>query len=71
MAELTPLPWSVILNKSGGLRFMADKINRRVSQLYYNELNSTTNIVAVDFYRGTTITDLAIACNRLKKIPIN
>lgn len=66
MAELTPKAWDVIVNKYGGLRKMADKVNWRVSQLYGNDLGPNANIVAVDFYRGTTIVETAIDLNRRK-----
>ncbi|KAI8125119.1 PI-PLC X domain-containing protein 1 [Lucilia cuprina] len=68
MAELTPKTWDVIVNKYGGLRKMADRINWRVSQLYMNELGDNANIVAVDFYRGTTIVETALDYNRRKVI---
>ncbi|XP_075152544.1 PI-PLC X domain-containing protein 1-like isoform X2 [Haematobia irritans] len=66
MAELTPKAWDVIVNKYGGLRKMADRINWRVSQLYANDLATNANIVAVDFYRGTTIVETALDWNRRK-----
>ncbi|XP_019895059.2 uncharacterized protein LOC101887881 isoform X1 [Musca domestica] len=66
MAELTPKAWDVIVNKFGGLRKMADKVNWRVSQLYANDLGANANIVAVDFYRGTTIVETAMDWNRRK-----
>lgn len=68
MAELTPKTWDVIVNKYGGLRKMADRVNWRVSQLYMNELGNNANIVAVDFYRGTTIVEIALDYNRRKVI---
>ncbi|XP_073826090.1 phosphatidylinositol-specific phospholipase C X domain containing isoform X1 [Musca autumnalis] len=66
MAELTPKAWDVIVNKLGGLRKMADKVNWRISQLYANDLGANANIVAVDFYRGTTIVETAMDWNRRK-----
>ncbi|XP_037709640.1 PI-PLC X domain-containing protein 1 [Drosophila subpulchrella] len=63
MAELTPETWDVILDKTGGLRKMADNVNWRVSQLYRNELGTNANIVSVDFVRGTTIVETAIEYN--------
>ncbi|KAH8412193.1 hypothetical protein KR009_000438 [Drosophila setifemur] len=64
MAELTPETWGVILDKHGGLRKMADDINWKVSQLYRDELGTNANIVAADFYRGTTLVETAIEYNR-------
>lgn len=66
MAELTPKTWDVIVNKYGGLRKMADRVNWRLSQLYMNELGDNANIVATDFYRGTTIVETALDYNRRK-----
>uniref|UniRef100_A0A1A9WZT0 Phosphatidylinositol-specific phospholipase C X domain-containing protein n=1 Tax=Glossina brevipalpis TaxID=37001 RepID=A0A1A9WZT0_9MUSC len=64
MAELTPDAWGVIVNKYGGLRKMADRINWRISQLYRDYLGTNANIVAVDFYRGTNLVDLAVEWNK-------
>uniref|UniRef100_A0A1A9ZR28 Phosphatidylinositol-specific phospholipase C X domain-containing protein n=1 Tax=Glossina pallidipes TaxID=7398 RepID=A0A1A9ZR28_GLOPL len=64
MAELTPDAWGVIVNKYGGLRKMADRVNWRISQLYRDYLGANANIVAVDFYRGTNLVDLALEWNR-------
>lgn len=68
MAELTPDTWGVILDKYGGLRKMADNVNWRISQLYRDELGATANIVAVDFIRGTSMMESAIAWNKRKVI---
>ncbi|XP_058465717.1 PI-PLC X domain-containing protein 1 [Malaya genurostris] len=68
MAELTPDPWGVITDRYGGLRKMADSVNRFVSKWYFEELGPSANIVAVDFVRGTSIIDAAIYWN-LKRMP--
>ncbi|XP_053687907.1 PI-PLC X domain-containing protein 3 [Sabethes cyaneus] len=68
MAELTPDPWGVITDRYGGLRKMADSVNRFVTKWYFEELGPTANIVAVDFVRGTSIVDAAIYWN-LKRVP--
>jgi len=67
MAELTPNAWGIVIDKYGGLRKMADDVNTEVSKLYFQELGLTTNILSVDFYRGTLVTDLAIYFNKLRK----
>lgn len=67
MAELTPDTWGVLTDQYGGLRLLADRVNRFVSKWYENELGVNANIVAVDFYRGTTIVETAISWN-LKRI---
>lgn len=64
MAELTPDAWGVVTDRYGGLRVLADMINWRISLLYRYTFATTTNIVAMDFYRGTTIINLAMELNR-------
>lgn len=68
MAELTPDPWGVITDRYGGLRKMADSVNRFVTKWYFEDLGPTANVVAVDFVRGTSIVDAAIYWN-LKRVP--
>lgn len=67
MAELTPDPWGVITDRYGGLRKMADSVNRHVTKWYFEELGPTANIIAVDFVRGTNVIDAAIYWN-LKRV---
>ncbi|KAH8298048.1 hypothetical protein KR018_005256 [Drosophila ironensis] len=64
MAELTPTDWDVVTDGFGGLRKMADNINRKISELYREELGVTANIVAADFIRGTTLMDIALEYNQ-------
>ncbi|KXJ76907.1 hypothetical protein RP20_CCG008603 [Aedes albopictus] len=68
MAELTPDPWGIITDRYGGLRKMADSVNRFVTKWYFEELGPMANVVAVDFIRGTNIIDAAIYWNQ-KRIP--
>ncbi|XP_053677127.1 PI-PLC X domain-containing protein 1 [Anopheles nili] len=68
MAELTPDPWGVITDRYGGLRKMADSVNRFVTKWYFEELGPSANVVAVDFVRGTSIVEAAIYWN-LKRVP--
>ncbi|XP_058123524.1 PI-PLC X domain-containing protein 1 [Anopheles coustani] len=68
MAELTPDPWGVITDRYGGLRKMADSVNRFVTKWYFEDLGPTANVVAVDFVRGTSIVEAAIYWN-LKRVP--
>lgn len=63
MAELTPEPWGVISDRYGGLRKMADDTNKKISEWYFKDFGPTANIVAVDFFRGTTIVQTAIYWN--------
>lgn len=63
MAELTPEPWGVISDRYGGLRKMADDTNKKISEWYFKDFGPTANIVAVDFFKGTTIVQTAIYWN--------
>lgn len=66
MAELTPDTWGVVTDRYGGLRRMADIVNRHASKWYLMEWGLTTNVVAVDFYKGTNIVETALMWNRFK-----
>lgn len=68
MAELTPNTWDVITDRFGGLRLMADQANRHISRWYIEEWGLMTNIVAVDFIRGTNLMETALYWNRKKDI---
>lgn len=63
MAELTPNTWDVILNRLGGLRQMAERVNTNVTSWYATKWQRTANIVAVDFVRGSGIIETAIEWN--------
>ncbi|KAK2588362.1 hypothetical protein KPH14_004376 [Odynerus spinipes] len=63
MAELTPNTWDVILNRLGGLRQMANRVNTNVTTWYATEWQLTANIVAVDFVRSSGIIETAIEWN--------
>jgi hypothetical protein len=58
MAELTA--WDVITDELGGLRKIADTVNRNVSGWYQGSWGHSANVVAVDFYRGADIFNTAI-----------
>lgn len=66
MAELTPQVWDVFTDVFGGLRIMADTVNRNVSMWYTDTLGPISNIVAVDFFRGTNIVSSALFWNSRK-----
>lgn len=63
MAELTPRPFDIIFDPSGGLRQMAESINRNLSSLFQNEWWKQTNIVATDFFLGNNLIDVSIQSN--------
>lgn len=67
MAELTATTLGAVTGVSPGLREMADSVNRHVTRWYFEDLGPTTNVVAVDFLRGTSIVDAALYWN-LKKV---
>lgn len=66
MAELTPEVVDVLSNRYGGLRSMSELVNWHVSKLYNGDFGVGANIVAVDFYRGTNLVDIAIDWNKKK-----
>lgn len=66
MAELTPTTWDVLTDKYDGLRRIADSSNRHISKWYADDWFMSANVVAVDFYRGTTIMETALYSNRKK-----
>ncbi|XP_059615203.1 PI-PLC X domain-containing protein 3 [Phlebotomus argentipes] len=68
MAELTPSAWGVITDLYGGLRRMADDVNRHVSRWYASDFGAGANVVALDFYRGTTIIETALRWNAIKTV---
>lgn len=65
MAELTATGLDVMLDKLGGLRKMADDVNLNLCDLYENELHPRANIIAVDFIKGTRVTEIAVLFNKL------
>ncbi|KAJ6646894.1 Embryonic polarity protein dorsal, partial [Pseudolycoriella hygida] len=68
MAELTPNTWDVLTDRFGGLRRMADQTNRHICRWYIEEWGSMTNIVAVDFVRGTNLVETSLYWNRKKNV---
>ncbi|XP_026463530.1 PI-PLC X domain-containing protein 2-like, partial [Ctenocephalides felis] len=64
MAELTPDIWDILYDRFKGLRRMADNVNRYITKWYSEELGHSANIVALDFFRGTDIVELAIDKNK-------
>lgn len=64
MAQLTATKWDVIFDLIGGIRKMADEVNLAVCDLYENELHPKANIIALDFIKGSRLTDMAIAWNK-------
>ena len=68
MAELTPKPLDVILDTSGGLRKMADRVNHQITKLYSGAFGQSANFVACDFYRSTNIVQTAIYWNKKKQM---
>uniref|UniRef100_T1GBM9 Phosphatidylinositol-specific phospholipase C X domain-containing protein n=1 Tax=Megaselia scalaris TaxID=36166 RepID=T1GBM9_MEGSC len=74
MAELTPkitnpsVLWNIkefLLNR-GGLRELADDVNLKVCDLYDSGFLNNANIIAVDFIKGSRITEMAINFNKMK-----
>ncbi|KAL1131866.1 hypothetical protein AAG570_011477 [Ranatra chinensis] len=62
MAQLTPRALGVLLDEYGGLRRMAQVVNRQLDGWLRNRAWSP-NVVAVDFLRSTAVVPLAVAAN--------
>lgn len=69
MAELTPYPLDIIFKPSGGLRQMADSVNRNLTTKFQEKWWKETNIVATDFFLGNNLIDVSIQAN-IKKSSI-
>ncbi|XP_035717341.1 PI-PLC X domain-containing protein 1-like isoform X1 [Vespa mandarinia] len=63
MAELTPFPLDVIFEPAGGLREMADLVNRNLTVRFQEKWWKETNIVATDFFLGNNLIDVSIQSN--------
>lgn len=66
MAELTPTFWGILTYQANSLREMAEEVNPYVSSWFRGPWGKSSNIVAVDFFRGTDIVETAIAWNLRK-----
>lgn len=71
MAELTPKAWNIIVDDLGGLRKMAQMVNRNVTIWFRGNWGKSVNIVATDFFKGTGIVDAAIEWNIIKGVHVN
>ncbi|XP_071441075.1 PI-PLC X domain-containing protein 1-like [Hetaerina americana] len=63
MAELTPNAWDIISDGPGGLRKMADAVNRNVSEWFGGTWGHYANVVATDYFRANEVVEAAIAWN--------
>ncbi|KAG8177283.1 hypothetical protein JTE90_026730 [Oedothorax gibbosus] len=63
MAQLTPTTSGVLFNVYGGLRQMADQVNRKIGEWFRDEWNDCANIVATDYFLGNNMVELAVATN--------
>ena len=64
MAELTPSAMDIIFRPQGGLRRLAQLTNANATHWYqHHQFWSKANSVAVDFFHGTDIVDIAIRAN--------
>lgn len=67
MAQLTPTTTGAILNLYGGLRKMADNVNREITKWFRYEWNQCANIVATDFFLGNNIIEVSIEVNKKRR----
>ncbi|KAG8225730.1 hypothetical protein J437_LFUL006825 [Ladona fulva] len=68
MAEMTPNAWTIITDSLGGLRKMADSVNRNVTDWFEGTWGNYANIVATDYFRGTDIVEASIKWNHLRAV---
>lgn len=68
MAQLTPTTAGAIFNLYGGLRNMADNINREITKWFRDEWNHCANIVATDFFLGNNIIEISIETNKKREL---
>lgn len=66
MAEITGDVTMVLTDRLGGLRPISDIVNKFVTKWYFSQKGQKTNIVAVDFFRGTNIVEAAIHWNEIR-----
>ncbi|XP_064456911.1 PI-PLC X domain-containing protein 1-like [Ornithodoros turicata] len=64
MAELTPNAIGLLTNRYRSLRHMADQVNRNVTTWFRDWFWKCANIVAVDYFLGSGIVEVAIEANR-------
>lgn len=65
-AELTPTTEDVILDHFGGLRNMADMVNREVTAWFRDLWWKEATIINVDFFHGSDVVAVAIQSNQKK-----
>lgn len=68
MAQLTPTTAGAIFNTYGGLRNMADHVNREVTRWFRDEWSHCANIVATDFFLGNNIIEVSIETNKRRQL---
>lgn len=68
MAQLTPTTAGAIFNLYGGLRNMADNVNREITKWFRDDWSDCANIVATDFFKGSNIIEIAIEINKKKQL---
>lgn len=68
MAELTPNGVGLLLGKYKSLRNLADDVNRNVTRWFRERFWRCANIVAVDYFLGSGIVDVAIEANRKRTL---
>lgn len=68
MAQLTPTTAGAIFNLYGGLRNMADLVNRKISKWFRDEWNHCANIVATDFFLANNIIEISIEANKKREL---
>jgi len=66
MAELTPTTSGVLIDKYGGLRNLAQDVNRHITKWFRERWWKCANVVSTDFFLGNNIIDVSIDANTKK-----
>ncbi|XP_054714890.1 PI-PLC X domain-containing protein 1-like [Uloborus diversus] len=67
MAQLTPSTMGAIFDFYGGLRNMADAVNRQITKWFRDEWSHCANIVSTDYFLGNNIIEIAIETNKRRR----
>lgn len=63
MVEITPTTSTVLRDKHGGLRILAQEVNSLVTKWFRKRWWNCTNIVSTDYFLGNNIIDVSIEAN--------
>ena len=68
MTHLTPSTFDVLMNLTGGIRRLTNKISKSVTKWYRDIWWLKTNIVATDFFLSNNLVDVARTVNKRRAL---